>query len=54
MEDSIYFLFLKKESNKEIQGPAKYTLCYARTPLRRAVGTPNEFVVLKVEVHASC
>ena len=25
-EDSIFFLFLKKESNKEIQGPAKYAV----------------------------
>jgi len=45
---------LKKESSKEIQGPAKYTLCYTQTLLRRAIGTPNESAMLQAEVHASC
>jgi len=45
---------LKKESSKEIQGPAKYALYYQWTPLRRAVGTPNYPEGHNVEVHASC
>ena len=54
LDYSIYFLFLKKESSKEIQGPAKYAVCNPRTPLRRAVGTPNESAMLQAQAHASC